>query len=272
MGSLYRIADLQDPSHEELLQHVTVLGRLDAYLESLNGPRTPQKGTFVASDLGSRSGKSLCGKYMVGCGRLLYYRAIGVEQRSIINPRLRRIFDTGSAIHGQLDTYFRGMAERTGRVEVFEPEVQIGPGDTEETLEWGIIVRVDGTYIISLDDDRMVRICLEFKSIRSEDFRKLRRPKEEHITQLQVGMGAMDIPVGLLIYYDKDTSNMVEFRVIFSHDHWGAITGKIHMVRRGVVLREAPPREEGFHCKTCKYSWYCLPPKYSKRRNIRVPG
>lgn len=274
---LTKISDLDDPAAQDLLKHVTMLGRLDAYLESLNEKqRDPaaSRGTFTASGLGAWCGKSLCGNYTIGCGRKLWYRYTGVEAQHYFSPRQRRVVDTGFVVHDhQLDPYFSEMAGRTAGAEQFWPEVKVYAGEESDELgvatEWETRVRLDGLYKIWLSDPEQIRISLEFKTINDKGFQGLRGPKPEHKTQLIVGMACQDTPVGLLIYYNKNDSAMSEYRVLFDHEHWQAVKDKIMMVRQHAVTGEAPPREGGhFPCRSCEYSYVCAPFKKSRARSL----
>ena len=275
---LTKIADLEDPDARELLWNVTVVSRLDAFLEEKNTPRLPRRGTFTASDLGSWDGNSFCGDYKVGCARKLWYRHRGeVEQRSNIAPTLRRRLDLGTAGHEMLDGYFEKIAEESGGSEEFVPEHQINPedGTSEVAWEWGIIVRVDGVYSIHLSDPVHIRFCLEFKTETEQNFQKvLKKPKPEHVTQLMVGMACWDLPAGVLVYINLNSGAMVEHRVLFDQNHWNAVTEKMRYVRKYSINNIEPNREDGFHCKYCKYKWVCAPPSKKKRKvhTIRMPG
>lgn len=272
---LTKIADLENREARELARHVTLIGRLDAYLEGLNEPRPATEhtiGTFTAGGLGSWCGKSLCGNYTIGCQRKLWYRYTGVEARPYFDPRGRRVVNLGTDVHTRLDAYCKAMTARTDGVEQFWPETRIYPGIDDElgvATNWEVKVRLDGLYQIWVSDPEQVRFSLEFKTMKDEHYSKLRGPKPEHVTQLIVGMACQDTPIGLLVYYNKNDSAMMEWRVPFDHDHWEAVKAKIRLVRKHAVQGTPPEREGGyFPCRYCDYSYTCQPAKRARSRSM----
>ena len=133
------IEDLKNPRHIKALKEVTVIPRIEALLQDMNedpfsmtgeieiGDKERRKGVFSASSVGLSNGRSLCGKYVMGCGRYLYYDYTGVKGEKQFEPRFRRILDTGTAIHTQLQLYMAECASRDG--EKFTSEVD---GDPEK--------------------------------------------------------------------------------------------------------------------------------------------
>jgi CRISPR/Cas system-associated exonuclease Cas4 (RecB family) len=221
-------------------------------------------GFFSASDIGSTGGRSLCGKYVVGCSRKLYYRYIGTEAHDHIEPRLRRIFNTGTMIHIQLQNYLKEICARSGGTEQFKDEKPIFPNTSKTADILDIVSTTDGEYEIFGVDN--VRWLVEIKSINTDEFKTMSKPKEEHVVQSNVYMGCLDIPVSLILYYDKNTSSMAEYLVKFNHDLWDAVVIKINYVRDFATEEKEPPQEPGFHCRTCRYSYICKPPKLKDTR------
>ena len=112
-AELLTIAHSKD-LNKDLLRHIVIKDRIEAMLEDMNAEPVEMRGElrigdakrrrniFHASEIGRITGKTLDGKYPMGCGRSLYYGYIGAESENSFDPRLRRIFDTGSGIHLQL--------------------------------------------------------------------------------------------------------------------------------------------------------------------------
>jgi CRISPR/Cas system-associated exonuclease Cas4 (RecB family) len=242
-----------------------LIPRIESYLEDLNMAESKRElGVFSASDIGSASGRSLCGRYIMGCGRRLGYRYSGVEPHDHIDPRLRRIFDTGTMIHLQLQDYLKQIAARSDGTERFTDEKPIFPSTSKAADILDIISTTDGEYEIIGDDN--VRWILEIKSINTDEFKSMSKPKEEHVVQSNVYMGCLDIPVSLVLYYDKNTSSMAEYLVKFDSVLWAAVMAKINYVRATVMEDNEPPQEPGFHCRTCPYAYVCKPPKLKDTR------
>lgn len=261
-----------------LMRHISVVSRIDSFLEDLNAEAaSPMKVEFLLNDhrrsnvfhpssIGSLSGKSLCGKYPVGCGRFLYYDYIGAESEGAIEPRLRRIFDTGSAVHGQLQAYLAEIARRSGGTEEFTPEAFFEPGSNEVADMFDIAGSTDGIYLIH--EPVQVRFGVEFKTINDAGYSKTSSPHPEHLIQGTVYQKCLDLPVMVFVYYNKNDSSMAEFVQIYDERRWEAITQKLDRVRDLAMEKQEPEREDGWHCSTCKYKVVCKPPKRSRAASV----
>jgi CRISPR/Cas system-associated exonuclease Cas4 (RecB family) len=262
-----RDADAKDV--KSILGYVQVIPRIEAYLEDQNMEEHPKRlGVFSASDIGNKTGHSLCGKYPIGCGRLLWHRYIGDEPHDNIPPRLRRIFDTGHKIHEQLQKYLCIIAERTNGAGVFVKEAEFNEKTSAIANAYDIESTTDGIWTINVPNLNL-RFGLEIKSMKDDLFKKLNGPEINHKIQCHVYMACLDLPIMVMLYYNKNDSSMAEFSVMFSDDIWNAITDKINYVRKCAVDDVKPDQEVGFHCKTCRYAYICKPPKPEKR-NIQL--
>ena len=241
-----------------------VIPRIESYLEDLNlAKRTRKLGVFSASDLGNKTGHSLCGKYPIGCARLLYYRYVREEPQDKIPPRLRRIFDTGTQIHTQLQGYLHRVAKNLD-AEAFVDEARFGEENSEVAAAYEIDSTTDGIWTVSAPEIKL-RYGLEIKSMKGELFSKLGAPEPYHVVQCMVYMACLDLPFTVMLYYNKNDSSMAEFVVTFNDSIWNAITRKIDLVRMKALDETPPERELGFHCKTCRYAHVCKPPKQERR-------
>ncbi|MFW9801025.1 MAG: hypothetical protein ACFFFC_00110 [Candidatus Thorarchaeota archaeon] len=269
--SLKSIKDLQNADNEEvrkLMSYMQIIPKIESHLEDLNlKPSKRKLGVFSASEIGSQGGKSLCGKYTMGCSRLLYHRYIGDKPQENLNPRTRRIFDTGSKVHEQLQGYLHEVSKATNGQEVFCDEVEINPRTpeaTEAVRELDIFTTTDGIYTIKTADSH-IRFGLEIKSMKAEMFKNLNKAHSENIVQAHVYMGCLDLPAMAILYYNKNDSTMAEFCILFEQCIWDAIVKKIRYVIEFAIKETPPPRENGFHCKKCKYNYICKPPKVSAK-------
>jgi len=262
------IKDLEDADEETIRRAITkaqVIPRIFSHLDDLNlKPHSKRMGVFSASDIGSKGGKSLCGKYVMGCARVMYYRYCGVEPKQNIDPRLRMIFNTGTKIHEQLQGYLHKVARASEDTEVFVDEVHFDERTPGPAMDLDIDSTTDGIWAVRAEGDE-IRVGLEIKSMKKELFDKLNGPGPEVITQAQVYMGCLDLPMMCILYYNKNDSIMAEYFITFDKDHWEAIKQKIYFVRRHAVDGEEPPREDGFHCRTCRYAHVCKPPRRGRR-------
>lgn len=268
------ISDIGQVDLRSTLRHISLVARIDAFLEDMNVDSRKieipvtinehrQHKCFHPSSLGSNSGKSLCGKFPLGCTRMLYYDYTGGESEGSIEPRLRRIFDTGTVIHGQLQAYLSVIAALAGGYEHFSPEAGISPKSSEIADAYDIYGHTDGIYSIT-DPDRDLRFGVEIKSINDAGYQKTSSPHPEHIMQGTIYQKCLDLPVMVFLYYNKNDSSIAEFVQVFDNARWDAISRKIDFVRDAALKEEEPDREDGYHCSTCKYKAICKPPKKSR--------
>ena len=271
MAELTKIEHLAD-FPKRLLQLCTVSSRIESFLEDLNvepvkalpvkfdlgGAR--RTGVFHASSVGTFSGKSLCEKYKMGCARLLYYDFTGAPGERALDTRLRRIFDTGSAIHGQLQAYLEKIAELSDGEFTFIPEVDVNPDDNEVADQMDMSGHTDGDSIAIAKDDK-VRFLTEIKSINAAGYEKTSGPHPEHKVQATIYQRCLDVPVMVFLYYSKNDSNMAEFVHTYDERIWDAIVRKLDFVRECAMDEQPPDREDGWHCSNCKYKKICKPPR-----------
>lgn len=272
MADLVSIKDLKGRYPKRLLGLATVIARIDSFLEDLNVEpikRLPvafdlgqnrRTHIFHASTIGSATGKSLCGKYSMGCARQLYYDYIGAPAEGAWEPRMRRLLDTGSAIHAQLQAYLEVIVKNSNGEEEFVPEAVIDPNDNPVAEVMDISGHTDGIYLVKHGDDR-VRFGLEIKTINDAGYQKTSGPHPEHLMQGTIYQKCLDLPLMVFLYYNKNDSSVAEFIHVFESRRWDAVVKKLDMVRE-CAIREAPPEQEtGWHCSNCKYKGICKPPR-----------
>lgn len=263
---LVSVKDLQGISESDLreaLSHVQIIPKIESYLEDKNLEDNGRAlEVFSASDIGSRGGRSLCGHYTMGCSRMLYYRYVGLEPQHNFPPRSRRILDTGTKIHEQLQSYLRDFADYN-EAEIFIDEANMNGSNSEVAYNLEIDSTTDGIWEVKVPDMHL-RFGIEIKSINDDGFKGLNKPHGENIIQSHIYMGCLDLPVMTILYYNKNDSLMNEYCVPFDQTIWEAIVKKINFVRTHAVNEEPPPREVGFHCRQCRYSFVCKPPKRTK--------
>lgn len=268
MTSIQDLRDADAKEVKEALGYVQILPKIEAYLEDINLEDNGRAlGVFSASDIGNKSGRSLCGDYLMGCGRMLYYRYIGLEPRDKIPPRLRRIFDTGHHVHAQLQGYLSILSSRLD-CETFVDEAPCNMKNSKVADQYEIESTTDGIWTLSAPEHEL-RFGLEIKSMKDELFKKLNGAESYHIMQCMVYMACLDLPFMVVLYYNKNDSSLAEYVLHFDDKMWKAVTDKINHVRECAVDEEEPEREIGFHCRTCRYSYVCNPPKPEKK-NVRM--
>ena len=272
MAELTKIEHLSGEYPKRLLGLATVIARIDSFLEDLNvtpiatlpvafnlgGPRRTD--IFHASTIGSFSGKSLCGKYSMGCSRQMYYDYTGAPAEGAWEPRMRKLLDTGSAVHAQLQAYLEIISADSDGAEEFTPEADINPDENPIAQTMDMSGHTDGIYRVISGEDT-VRFGLEIKTINDAGYKKTSGPHPEHLIQGTVYQKCLDLPLMVFLYYNKNDSSVAEFVHVFDERRWEAIVKKLNMVREH-AYREVPPEQEsGWHCSNCKYKVVCKPPR-----------
>lgn len=246
---------LPPKQRKEIANEGRILDGLDTYLRSLNEePRRPST-KFSASSIGRASGKSLCGNYVIGCQRMLYYKYLGADSQSYWTPQGRMRLDAGSAIHEVVQKYLDGMgASEYVRFSDFKSEVWLPRAGMGH--RFNLSGRLDGLYRIL-----EYRYVLEIKTISDKIFHSMASPKKEHVTQAMVYMACFDIPVANMLYISFEPSlPKKEFMVQFDPEYWEAITDKLDYVVKCAEEGPAPAREgNAFWCNTCDYRAICQP-------------
>ena len=130
----------------------TLLPLLDDYLISLDTVDEAHSHRFI-----SPSG-------LFGCKRSVAFRMMGVSRDVSVNPRLRRIFDTGSGVHEQI----QGYLSEAGLLKVVEAPVF--------NLALKTMGHTDGLLELSPFEISV----LEIKSINTDEFNRLKEPKAQH--------------------------------------------------------------------------------------------
>lgn len=272
MAELTKIKHLTKTFPKRLLGVASLITRIDSFLEDLNveplstlpvhtdlgGKR--RTGVFHSSTVGSTSGKSLCGKYSMGCGRQMYYDYTGAPSEGSWEPRMRRLLDTGSVIHAQLQAYMEVIAARSEGSETFTPEADIDPENNPVAQLLDLSGHADGIYRITSTPDQ-VRFGVEIKTINDAGYQKTSGPHQEHLTQGTIYQKCLDLPLMVYFYYNKNDSSVAEFIHIFDELRWAAIVKKINMVREHAYKDVPPEQETGWHCSNCKYRGICKPPR-----------
>lgn len=271
MDKLITISDLRTCS-KKALQEITVVNRIESLLEDMNlescsmsdqlmiGDMERLTNVFHASEIGRTTGKSPNGRYPMGCGRALGYGYTNAPAEGSWTPRNRRILDTGTAIHCQLQMYLTEVARRRKKTETFEKEALISPETNPVADILDISGHTDGIYTITLPH-LSVRFGIEIKSINDAGFKATKSVHPEHAVQGTIYQACLDLPVMLFLYYNKNDSNMAEFLQIFDPIIWEEIKAKVNDVRESVYKKMLPVQEVGFGCKTCKYKAICKPPQ-----------
>lgn len=176
-----------------------------------------------------------------------YYEAQGVcspsePTASLIDPQLQRIFDNGHGIHFRLGKNLeetgllkgrwicRSCSRTFGKKEAlgirrpkkcdcsgqkFQYE-EVGFYDADTMIGGHVdaILDLRGQENIPEDlSDEDGHMIVDFKSIRSEAFRRLAAPKESHFIQMQTYLYLSGLRTGKLLYENKNDQQFREFLI-----------------------------------------------------------
>lgn len=260
-----------------------VLAKLDRYLLSLDGKLLKNKADERAQNCYHPSELSTN-----PCIRSMTYKWLKTPATngSTIQPRVKRIFDTGHHFGFIIQQYFWDMDILEGNYECAcghewwavsprtcpscEKELEIWKNLFYKEVPvhneaWNIIGHSDG--IIHLGGERVV---IELKSIKNRDaktgenavcFEDLSAAKLEHVYQTNLYMDALGIDRGIIIYFAKNTQEMKEFPIRRMDLMLQPSYQKIVAVNQALMQGELPERAGRIKsdpmCTYCGFKDYC---------------
>lgn len=264
-----------------VLQNIKLRDRLHKYLFALNGTDASQ----VKDPVWVRCSKCADSKYpgyllkeprydglhpsAMGhpCLLKVYNDIVGVPGVEKVEPRLRLIFDLGHAVHHMFQTY--GLNGAWGPE--YKHEVAINAESQSLAQALMIEGHADAENILIIDEPDYpffeVGLVHEYKSINDAGFKKLTRPKPEHKQQAMLYAAALNRPIVVYLYLNKNDSSITDFPVQFEPELWGPLQSKATLLV-DYYKRETPPKGEvGFHCNDCPYKAGCVDWKSAQPRN-----
>ena len=192
-------------------------------------PWTRTVGLYHPSSIGPKS-----------CQRSMYYDRVGEEPKQKIPAGLRMLFGLGHAVH---DVIQGNLEEHEG----FKSEVPL------QSTGLNLVGHCDGVFTKE-------GWVLEIKTIGDASFRTLVKPKEEHSWQVHCYMYMLGIPRAQILYVNRNTGSLRNFKVKFDHKIWNNICELVSTVESYVENEEPAPRTVNkFYCKSCKFLEECNP-------------
>lgn len=186
-------------------------------LERKNSP--PRAGVFYPSTLGNN------------CDRYMYMAYNGMLLGNDIPPRIQRIFDVGGAFEERFEKYLNNVKILVDR------ELSI------KTENPPISGRID--FIVFPDDP----VPVELKTIKQEEYKKLRGPKPEHLLQLQLYLNMGNYKHGYVLYENKNTQDWKCFKLERDETLWDSVVERCVQVMK---MNEAPEKCTGNRWCDCK--------------------
>ena len=155
--------------------------------EHLAGKMSPHRGqVFYPSALGST------------CDRYLYASFNGLLPWEDLDPRVKRIFDTGSSLEDRMDKYFTKMNILIAR----EQPLKLSSPPISGRLDFLVAHPTKGEAV------------LELKSINEKGFNDLKSsPKHDHFIQLQIYLNLLNKDYGIVLYENKNDQKLKAFKV-----------------------------------------------------------
>lgn len=251
-----------------IVQSLKVKDRLYRYLQNKkNRPPVPDEGTWVPCNKCDKKGWVLKTPRHAGlhpsqiinsCLLKIYWQMEGKEEREKHNNRLLLIFDLGHAVHGMFQNY--GMDGAWG--EQYVPEVRMTEGSHPLATELMIEGSADAECIMIVDDIPNapiyeVGVVHEYKTMNSNNFAKLTRPKPEHKQQAMVYSAVLNRPVVVFLYLSKNDSNLADFPVEFDPVVWGGMEQKARVLVDHYQREQEPPATTGYGCEECGFAFSC---------------
>lgn len=252
-------ASISDASN---LTKADVFDLESAYVQMLREkPRDNRQGHFHPSAVGA-------------CGRRNVYEFIRAPAITTIDPDDLEVFDMGHAVHGIVQGKLAelGMTlESQGVGYSFRPEVRFDPETDVLYQDLHVGGTTDGILEIWTEDWKQ-RGILEVKSIKDENFTKLRGPKDDHVMQAHIYAKRFDCPIIWIWYYNKNTSERKVYTIIFQKEIFDRAVTKYAQWLTHAEAGTLPDREESFYiCPRCEYRDVCKPPSLTKvRRKINA--
>jgi hypothetical protein len=141
------------------------------------------------------------------CPRMIQLTMTGVLKESDPNAKSQRIFDTGHSMHNRYGEYFKKM------------KILLGKEIPVYYEKDGIIIKGNADYTVIYKQKKVH--LLELKSMNSRRFNELciaNLPVYENFLQWNIYSKCLDIPIGELLYENKDDQNMKIFSLVYNEE------------------------------------------------------
>lgn len=205
------------------------------------------------------------------CDMKLFFDLIGEEEDRTENSHLLSVYDTGTAIHSQLQYYqeTRGIYYNYDYI----PEVEFWKS-SDLAKELYLCGSSDGycSRSIKVEGETLdVRMLWEYKTSNTSNFPNSRvEPIDYVMTQIHAYMAAGDIPLAVVLYYRKDDSLKRSFVVLFDRDVWNPIENRMRRIIDHKNNMTLPNKINNGGCHYCGYKKVCQPKK--EKRSVWLPN
>ena len=194
------------------------------------------------------------------CAREEFLRfSFKVKKTRVIGHELQMTFDIGHGFHHIVQNKWLSdilwgdwRCKECGKLfkECKKPSVcSCGSSDLEyqemyfNDSELCLSGHPDGVII---DPSNGERYLLELKTVNSKSFdyliSQLRAPMSDHLDQMMIYMKFLELKSGYILYFDKERSNYVIYRVPFDQSRFEFLVGKIKTIKNSISNGVLPER------------------------------
>jgi CRISPR/Cas system-associated exonuclease Cas4 (RecB family) len=212
------------------------------------------------------------------CTREIVYALLGYKGEPI-DPRSYLIMENGTYFHSRVENIV-GNSDIIITPEYCIKSDELNISGRSDILIENIYPHISSNHVIKLystieaceaepkllyegpDNDIMI---VELKSINSKGYAHVvnnNKPKIENLMQLQLYMHLTGIREGLLLYENKDSQYIKEFRVLYSEEIVQQVLDQISRINNALVSKELPPKEHDKsdrECENCRFKFICWP-------------
>ena len=267
MAALLTVNDLEQ-STESLFPYLQRAKELkDIYLKYV-ATSVDDNYTYKVDVYGSKGrANGIHASESAGCWRPTVYSLMQTERQPSkeIDVNMLMRFNIGKAVHAMIQAEWHRIAEKSGGRIRFEDEVQINPSLQKVSEEWNLHSSCDGLITLcDLNGNPEVRVGLEIKTESDPQFKELKEPRPKHREQTNLYMAALDVPLMLVLYYNKSNSNITDsaYPWLYTFDKKLWEDKQLMRFAKQMYLAsigELPEKSEGIECGWCPYAWTCGP-------------
>lgn len=259
---IHTIADFERASHNEIQackNEITVERDLRRYLAYLNSPEGYRiQSSFEVGYNGRERSRGLHASSLAKpktCQLKHWFDVTGeVEADQTVKMKLQLTFDLGTVIHALFQAYLIDMYEYLDDGELknhFTPEVSLA---SEKLLITK--TTTDGRFTAP-----RYRFLIELKSMKEGgDYgyeSVVKRPLADNVRQLMTYMKIDDCPFGLLLYFCKNNSELVEHVVPWDQETWEEVESEALPIVDAVNTGIRPEARPSAMCRDCVYLRGC---------------
>lgn len=177
------------------------------------------------------------------CVRYLTYTLYKRPRGKNISSKLQRIFDVGKDMHIRYQNMFKEMDILVAMEVPVHNELPPIKGNADAII---------------LKPYTKERHVAELKTINSQSFRALIKPKFDHLIQVNLYMLLLNIFRGIVLYENKDTQEFKVYEVEYDTDLITPLMERMVVAHGYFQVRRLPPMTEKIElCPSCPFVEEC---------------